>query len=85
MPTPGRPKALDETQHGNVCELVAGGSSIRQAARYMGCAPSSIRREAARNEEFRRQLAMAKAEAAHTTYRKVALRRRKRLVLPSPG
>ena len=62
MPTPGRRKSLDEAKLGNVCELVAGGSSIRQVARYMGCAPSSIRREAERNEEFRRQLAMAKAE-----------------------
>jgi hypothetical protein len=62
MPTSGRPKALDESQHGNICELVASGSSIRQVARYYGCSPSSVR-EAERNAEFRQQLAMAKAEA----------------------
>jgi hypothetical protein len=64
MPTPGRPKALAEKQRATVCSLVAGGVSIRQAARYVGCAPSSIRREAERNEEFRRELTKARSEAS---------------------
>ena len=63
MPTAGRPKALDGENQKTVCSLLAAGASLRQAARYVDCDPQSIRREAERNDEFRRQLAKAKSEA----------------------
>jgi hypothetical protein len=61
---PGQPKALDSSKQDTVCNLVAAGVSIRHAARYVDCDPKSIRREAARNDEFRRRLDKAKSEAS---------------------
>jgi hypothetical protein len=63
MSTPGRPKALDHDKRKTVCSLVAAGVSLRQAAHFVGCDPRSIRREAARNGDFRDELAKSKAEA----------------------
>jgi IS30 family transposase len=60
---PGRPKALDDDKCSTICSLVATGVSLRQAAHYLGCTPTSIRREAKRNAEFRERLNKAKAEA----------------------
>jgi hypothetical protein len=61
---PGQHKALDASKQDAVCNLVAAGVSLRQAARYVECDPKSIRREAARNDEFRRRLDKSKSEAS---------------------
>lgn len=61
---PGQHKALDTSKLDAVCNLVAAGVSIRQAARFMDCDPKSIRRERARNDEFRRRLDKAKSAAS---------------------
>lgn len=63
MSTAGRPKVLDENSQAIVCNLVAAGVSIREAADFLDCDPRSIRREAERNENFGRQLAQAKSDA----------------------
>src|SRR5262245_9602092 len=63
MSAVGRPRALDEDKQTTVCSLVAAGVSIREAADFLDCDPRSIRREAERNENFRRQLAQAKSDA----------------------
>jgi hypothetical protein len=60
----GQHKALDASKQDAVCNLIAAGVSIRQAARYVECDPKSIRREAARNDDFRRRLDKAKSEAS---------------------
>jgi hypothetical protein len=52
----GRPRALDEIKRGEICALVHMGSSLEGAARYVGCATSTIRREARRNPEFGQSL-----------------------------
>jgi hypothetical protein len=61
---PGRPRALDENKKATVCNLVAAGVSLRQAAQFVDCDRRSIRREAQRNGAFRRQLAKARSEAS---------------------
>ena len=63
MSASGRPRALDDQKLKTVCSLVAAGVSLRQAAHFVDCDPQSIRREAARNDDFRAQLAKAKSEA----------------------
>jgi len=55
----GRPRALDETKRREVCALVSAGSGIERAAKYVGCNPSTIRREALRNPDFHDQLRRA--------------------------
>jgi hypothetical protein len=60
----GRPKALDEDKKATVCSLIAAGVGLRQAGRFVDCDPNSIRREARRNRDFRRQLAKARSEAS---------------------
>jgi IS30 family transposase len=47
-----------------VCSLVATGVSLRQAAHFVNCDPKTIRREALRNDDFRRELERAKSEAS---------------------
>ena len=63
MSNPGRPKTLDDEKQKSVCSLLAAGASLRQAAHFVDCDPQSIRREAERNDDFRRLLAKAKSEA----------------------
>jgi hypothetical protein len=58
----GQKKALDTSKQDAICNLVASGVSIRQAARYVDCDPKSIRREAGRNDAFRGRLQKAKSE-----------------------
>ncbi len=53
----GRPPVLDETKRKTIIALLANGSSRRMAAGYVGCAPSTITRTAARDPEFAAQLA----------------------------
>jgi hypothetical protein len=62
-PPPGRPRALDETKLREICALVSAGCGIIGAARYVGCAASTIRREARRNSEFNEKLRRANLAA----------------------
>jgi len=64
MPDRGQPRALDAPKQKTVCSLVATGVSLRQAAHFVNCDPKTIRREAQRNDDFRRELAKAKSEAS---------------------
>jgi hypothetical protein len=52
-PRRGRPRVLDEFKRREICALLAAGCSAREAARYVGCAHSTIRREAAHNPQFK--------------------------------
>lgn len=63
MPQIGRPRALDEFKRREVCALVAVGCGIQTAARYVGCNPVTIRREALRNPDFHEQLRRAELAA----------------------
>jgi IS30 family transposase len=63
---PGRPRLLDEIKQHEVCALVTMGCSLNHAARYVGCVPSTIRREARRNPKFNEQLRRASFSAAVT-------------------
>src|SRR2546427_717901 len=56
---PGRRRALDETKLREICALITAGCGITGAARYVSCAPSTIRREARRNPEFNEKLRRA--------------------------
>ena len=59
----GRPRALDDTKRREVCAMVSAGSGIERAAKYVGCNPSTIRREALRNADFHDQLRRAELAA----------------------
>jgi hypothetical protein len=63
MNTPGRPFRLDEQQSSEICDLVAAGHSIRSVARMVGCDVKTIRRHAARDQQFARLLAAAELSA----------------------
>jgi hypothetical protein len=78
MATPGRPRVLDDGKRRDVCTLVSAGCSMADAARYVGCSVSTIRRELVANDDFRQKLrgaeiaaqldslrAMRKASATH--------------------
>jgi hypothetical protein len=53
---PGRPRTLDDGKRREICALIAGGCSLNDAARYVDCSTSTIRREAERNPDFLAQL-----------------------------
>ena len=55
----GRKPKLDARKKDIVCGLLAIGCSRRTAARYVGCSPATIRREAIRDAEFAQQLRRA--------------------------
>jgi hypothetical protein len=59
---PSRP-VLDDKKKAKIIALLANGSSRRMAAQYVGCAPSTITRTAARDPRFREQLAAAEQTA----------------------
>jgi hypothetical protein len=59
----GRPRALDDAKRREVCALISTGCGIDGAARYVGCSPITIRREALRNPEFHEQLREAELSA----------------------
>jgi hypothetical protein len=59
----GRPVVLDETKRRMIIALLMNGSSRRMAAGFVGCAPSTITRTAARDAEFAAQLARAEGNA----------------------
>jgi hypothetical protein len=50
----GRPRALDDAKRREVCALLTAGFEFQEAARYIGCARQTLRREMRRNPEFRR-------------------------------
>jgi hypothetical protein len=56
---PGRPRALDHVKQREIIASVMAGFTIERAARYVGCASSTIRRECRRNPEFGRELERA--------------------------
>ena len=58
---PGRPRALDDTSAANL-RLISAGCGLEGAARYVGCDPSTIRREARRNQDFAQQLRHAQRD-----------------------
>ena len=59
----GRPRALDDAKRREVCALVSAGCGIVRAAKYVGCNPSTIRREALRNVDFHDHLRQAELAA----------------------
>jgi IS30 family transposase len=59
----GRPRALDDTKRREICALISAGCSMERAATYVGCAATTIRREATRNPEFNDKLRRASLSA----------------------
>ena len=60
----GRPRSLaDPLKRREVCSLIGIGAGYDEAARHVGCAVATIRREAARNPLFAEQLAHAETAA----------------------
>jgi hypothetical protein len=59
----GRPPVLDELKQRDIVTIVAIGCSQRTAARYVGCAPSTIFYTAEHNERFAEKLEHAKGLA----------------------
>jgi hypothetical protein len=55
----GRPRVLDDVKRREICALVSVGCDLDTAAKYVGCSPSTIRREALRNEDFHDKLRAA--------------------------
>jgi hypothetical protein len=53
---PGRPRILDDGKRREICALIAGGCGLREAAQYVDCSITTIRREAERNPDFEQQL-----------------------------
>jgi Helix-turn-helix domain len=51
-PAAGRPRKLDEISQREICALLSAGCGINEAAKYVGCAASTISREATRNPAF---------------------------------
>jgi len=56
---PHGPPVLDEKKRNQIIALLTHGCSRRVAARYVGCAPSTITRTAMRDPEFNQQVAQA--------------------------
>lgn len=54
---------LDEYRRREVLAIVSVGCSRRTAARYLGCSPSTIRREAQRDRAFGDELSKAESKA----------------------
>jgi hypothetical protein len=53
---PGRPRVLDDAKRREICALIAGGCGLREAAQYVDCSITTIRREAERNPDFEQQI-----------------------------
>ncbi len=62
----GRPRALDEVKRREICALITAGCCTIDAARYVGCAVSTIHREAKRNSQFSYDLKRAHLAAELT-------------------
>ena len=59
----GRQRVLDDAKQREVCALVSAGCSLAAAARYVDCAPRTIRREARRNAAFAERFRKARVTA----------------------
>jgi hypothetical protein len=59
----GRPPLLDDVKRAEVCAMLAAGLSIRDAARYVGCSPRTLRREELANPDFRHAVRDAEISA----------------------
>ncbi len=59
----GRKPVLGEEKKGSVVSIIARGHSQRTAARYVGCAPSTIANTAARDAAFARRLRQARLKS----------------------
>jgi hypothetical protein len=59
MPKRGRPPVLDQNKRREILAIIAVGCSRRTAARYVDCAPSTIRYAAERDPDFAEKLAHA--------------------------
>ena len=59
----GRPRALDDGKQREVCALVSAGCSLIAAARYVDCAPNTIRREMVRDAAFGQRFREARLAA----------------------
>ena len=55
----GPPRVIDDVKRREICALVSVGCGLETAANYVGCSPSTIRREALRNEKFHDRLRAA--------------------------
>ncbi|MEX2167692.1 MAG: hypothetical protein WD851_00150 [Pirellulales bacterium] len=60
----GRPPVLDSTNQHIVCAIVAAGGCLEGAARYVGCAPSTVYRYLRRDEQFREKFQAARVQGA---------------------
>jgi hypothetical protein len=58
----GRPKVLDTVKQASICALLNAGCSRRQAAKYVGCAPSTIGYLAANDPHFAAQVRQAEMQ-----------------------
>jgi hypothetical protein len=56
----GRPRVLDDGKRREICALVCSGLELADAAQCVGCSLRTVRRETARNDDFRRQLSQAR-------------------------
>ena len=63
MSNGGRPRVLDDIKRGQVCALIAAGCGMEVVARYVSCSASTIRREALRNADFRKNLRSSEVQA----------------------
>jgi hypothetical protein len=59
----GRPPVLDDVKQGQIMAIVSMGCSQRTAARYVGCAPSTILYTAEHNQAFAEKLEHARSQA----------------------
>jgi hypothetical protein len=64
-----RPRKLCETKQYEVCALIHSGCTLAAAARYVGCSPLTIQREAHRNQEFHDKLRKAQLNTEITPVR----------------
>jgi hypothetical protein len=56
----GRPLVLDPEKQREILAIISVGCSQNMAAKYVGCSPQTIRREAARDPKFAKKLRQAK-------------------------
>lgn len=67
----GRPPVLDETRRREILAIVSVGCSRRTAARYVGCAPSTIHNTAERDPQFAAQLENAESKPELTQLKNI--------------
>jgi len=58
----GRPNVLDDVKQASIVALLSAGCSRRQAAQYVGCAPSTIGYLAGRDRQFAKRLRQAELQ-----------------------